>query len=307
MSFPGLTSSRLREHLAPSIATAKGHLKLQRQHVQSTNPTYRSKKHSIGAHELIDLKNMLGMDGTGRYPITSASGTRYIIVFIDYNSNYIRLVPVKSRKSEHLVEAYKTTHTWYKDKGFEAELLRLDNEISKLMITAIKGNNQAYQLASPSDHRTNPAERAIQAVKAHFISVRACTDPSFPKNQWDLLLPHTEFTLNLLRPSKINKNISAYTIMHGHYNFMKHPISIAGSKVLVHDRPMDRGSWDDRGTEGYFINRAPDHYRNYKCYIPTTNAIRISNTVEFFPNCITTPVWKYWVTHMDAGRRAAIP
>ena len=79
----------------------------------------------------------------------------------------------------------------------------------------------------------------MQAAKAHFISIRACTDQSFPKNQWDLLMPHTEFTLNLLRPSKINKDISAHTIMHGHCDSMKHPISIAGTKVLVHDRPMD--------------------------------------------------------------------
>ena len=263
MSFPGLTATRIREHLSPRVETAKGHLRLQRQHVQSTNPNYKSKKHLIGTHEIIDLKNLLGMDGTGRYPITSASGMQCMIIFIDYNSNHIKIVPVKSRKSEHLVEAYKKTHEWFKEKGFEAQLLRLDNEISKLMIQAIKENNQDYQLASPSDHRTNPAERAIQAVKAHFISVRACTDESFPKNQWDLLLPHTEFTLNLLRPSKINKDISAYTIMHGHCDFMKHPISIAGTKVLVHDRPMDRGSWDDRGTEGFFINKAPEHYRNY--------------------------------------------
>ena len=78
--------------------------------------------------------------------------------------------------------------------------------------------------------------------------------------------------------------------MHGHYDFMKHPMSIAGTKVLVHDRPMDRGSWADRGTEGFFINKTTEHYRNYKCYIPITNAIRTSNTVEFFPDCTNAPV-----------------
>ena len=282
MSFPGLTTTRIREHLAPSIETAKGHLRLQRQHVQSTTPSHRSKKHFIGTHEITDLKNPLGMDGTGRHPITSASG-------MQCNSNCIIIVPVKSRKSEHLVEAHKGTCEWHKERGFEAQPLRLDNETSKLMIQAIEDNNQDYQLASPSDHRTNPAERAIQAVKAQFISIRACTDKSFPKNQWDLLLPHTEFTLNLLRPSKINKDISAHTIMHGHYDFMKHPTSIAGTKALVHDRPMDRGSWADRGTEGFFIDKTTEHYRNYKCCVPTTNAIRTSNTVEFFPDCTNAP------------------
>ena len=138
--------------------------------------------------------------------------------------------------------------------------------------------NKDYQLASPSDHRVNPPKWATQVVKSHFISVRACTDKSFPKNQWDLLPPH------LLRPSKTNKNISACTILHGHCNFMKHPISIAGTKVVAHDQSVDRGWWDNWGTEG-FINKAPEHHRNCKCFMPATNAIRTSNTVEFFPDC----------------------
>ena len=87
MNFPGLTASRTREHLGPSIETAKGHLRLQQQHVHSTNPNCKSKKHTIGTHEMVDPKNLLGMDGTGRHPITSASGMQCIVIFIDCNSN----------------------------------------------------------------------------------------------------------------------------------------------------------------------------------------------------------------------------
>ena len=75
-----------------------------------------------------------------------------MIVFVDCNSNHIRIVPVKSQKSEHPVEAHKRTHEWCEDGGFEAQPLQLDNETSKLMIQAIKENNQDYQLTSPSDH-----------------------------------------------------------------------------------------------------------------------------------------------------------
>ena len=56
-------------------------------------------------------------------------------------------------------------YEWYKERGFEAQLPRLDNKMSKLMIQAIKGNNQDCQLASPSDHRTNPVERAIEEMR----------------------------------------------------------------------------------------------------------------------------------------------
>ena len=212
-----------------------------------------------------------------------------MLIFIDHNSNHIRIVPIKSRKSEHLVEACKETHAWFKERGFEAELLRLDNEISKLMIQAIKAAGQECQLASPSDHRTNPAERAIQDAKAHFISIRSCCDPSHPKNQWDLPTPHTEFTLNPLRPLKINKNISACSIINDCCDFMKHPISIARTEAVTHDQPMDRGSWADRGTEGFFIDRATEHCRNHKCFIPSTNAVRTSNAAEFFPACYNAP------------------
>lgn len=37
-----------------------------------------------------------------------------------------------------------------------------------------------YQLASPGDHRTNPAEQAIQTSKNHFIAILSGTDEDFP-------------------------------------------------------------------------------------------------------------------------------
>jgi hypothetical protein len=50
-------------------------------------------------------------------------------------------------------------------------LKRLDNEVSKVLIKAIKDKGIDYQLASPKDHQLNPAERAIQTFKNHLISI----------------------------------------------------------------------------------------------------------------------------------------
>ena len=127
------------------------------------------------------------MDMTGCYPITSRQGNKYILIIIDWDTNYIRLIPMKSRKSHCLVSAFEEGYKWFREKRFTSELLKLDNEVSKDLIQAIKNNNLDYQLASPNDHRQNPAERAIQDIKAHFISIRSCTDSSFPANEWDLL------------------------------------------------------------------------------------------------------------------------
>ena len=93
--------------------------------------------------------------------------------------------------------------------------MRLDNEISIDLITAIKEQDLKYELVSPGDHRQNLAERAIQTWKTHFISIRNGIDPSFPQNCWDLLLPLSVFTFNLLRGSRINLRISAYNQVKG--------------------------------------------------------------------------------------------
>ena len=77
----------------------------------------------------------------------------------------------KSRKSQNLVAAFETGYQWFKEQWFSAELLKLDNEISKALIEAIKENKLDYQLASPNDHRQNPAERAIQEMKDAGIDI----------------------------------------------------------------------------------------------------------------------------------------
>ena len=62
--------------------------------------------------------------------------------------------------------------------------------------------NITYQLVPPHNHRANAAERAIQTFTSHFKSILATADPDFPLAQWDLLLPQTNLTLNLLCASR---------------------------------------------------------------------------------------------------------
>merc|ERR1711884_734697 len=124
-SFPGLTSQRVRQYCFNKMETAKGHLKLQRQHVQSTKPTttsIRSIKHTISTH-LIEAKNQLSMDMTGRYPITSRRGNKYILIMVDWDSNYIKLIPLKSRKADTYVAAYQDGYQWFLKHGVQATLL----------------------------------------------------------------------------------------------------------------------------------------------------------------------------------------
>ena len=157
----------------------------------------------------------------------------------DYESNYSNAIPITSRKSCELVRAFTKCYDSLQKNGHTARLLHLDNEVSHELIATIEKNRLAYQLAFPGDHRLNEAERAIQSFKAHFIAIRSGANPDFLKNCWDLLLDYAVLTLNLLRPSRINPKISAYTQIHGAFDFNKTPLSPAGCKVVVHDRIDD--------------------------------------------------------------------
>ena len=60
-------------------------------------------------------------------------------------------------------------------------------------------------------------------------------------------------------------------------------------RVCVHDRPVINGSWVDKGTEGFYVGPAPNHYINYTCYMPKTRAFCSSDTVEFSPHDCKMP------------------
>jgi hypothetical protein len=51
-------------------------------------------------------------------------------------------------------------------------------------------------------------------------------------------------TLNLLRPSQRNPKVSAYTMLEGNFDFNATPLAPPGIKVIIHEKPAQRGSWD---------------------------------------------------------------
>ena len=149
---------------------------------RAPNKDARSKIHNVCVGMIDDMKNMLAMDLPGRYPITSASGNKYVFIMLDCDTNYIRAIPMKSRETGEMIRCYTACYDYFKSRGFTSKLIRLDNEVSTKLIKQIQLDNLDYQLAAPGDHRRNPAERAIQSFKDHFISIRAGTDCEFPKD-----------------------------------------------------------------------------------------------------------------------------
>ena len=176
-----------------SINTSMGHMKMVRQGIQSTTSTdvtdnqsiNLSRKHKVGSNmiKFEELKGLLSVDISGKYPITSVLGNKYIFVLYDYDSNIIIGEPMKSRQKEDIIAAYQTCYKILTKAGIHPILQRLDNEISDDLIQTIENNGLTYQIASPGDHRINPAEKAIQIYKDHYIAGMSGADPLLPTNQ----------------------------------------------------------------------------------------------------------------------------
>ena len=111
-TWPGITVQSVRKHLKKSEITTLGHQKLIRQNICPTHKKPRSKVHDVGVvivdtNEMDEtMKNMVAMDLPGRFPITSASGHKYIfIMYFRYNLNTIMIQFLYLKKFKRVVSS----------------------------------------------------------------------------------------------------------------------------------------------------------------------------------------------------------
>ena len=99
-TWPNLTSELINKHLTPSMETAKGHMHQTRKNLKSTNmqdpktPEQQTIKLLVQRTNtvftnIIDQKRKIATELTGKFPITSNGGNKYLFVLYDYDSNYI--------------------------------------------------------------------------------------------------------------------------------------------------------------------------------------------------------------------------
>ena len=120
-------------------------------------------------------------------------------------------------------------------------LQQLNHETSDNLIQAMEQNRLKHELAPPANHQSNPAEQVIQKFKSHFISVLNGVDKGFPKIAWDYLIPQTNMALNMICRCGIKPAHSAYSYVHGLYDFDAHPLAPLRCRAIVHQRATGRG------------------------------------------------------------------
>ena len=302
ITWPGITNINFEKTLVATTPSAKGHLDQERQNLQSTKTTIQQFDEdqnptptSIKTNECMSLilpfnaKTTSYTDLTGRFPYKSTSGNEYLYVMYDYDSNAIMALPIKNRQAKTLTTAWNTLQQNFTRTGHTIKHFVMDNEISFELRTALKKYNYTFELTPPHMHRRNAAERAIRTYKSHLLAGIATCHPDFPLTEWDRLIDQCNLTINLLRTSRINPNLSAYAYLNGNFDFNAHPLAPPGTKVVIHKKPNDRTSWQYHGTEAWYIGPSLEHYRCFKCFIPATGAIINTDTVKMIPHMVPIP------------------
>ncbi len=130
---------------------------------------------------MYDIGETVFSDQTGRFPMQSQQGNKYIMVMVKIDSNAILVKPINSRNNHELARAYRVLMTRLQHAGIVPKKHILNNKVSEAMKTIIKDNyKMAMELIPPGCHRRNAAEVAIQNFKAHFLSVLAGAAEDFP-------------------------------------------------------------------------------------------------------------------------------
>ena len=109
-SWPGLTTAAVRKHLPKSEATTKGHLDQTRKNLRSTKITEEPETDPIQEPNnqptqqlfaTIESTGKIYTDQTGRFPVTSSQGNKYILLLYDYDTNAILTEPINIERHQN--------------------------------------------------------------------------------------------------------------------------------------------------------------------------------------------------------------
>jgi hypothetical protein len=75
---------------------------------------------------IIKIYGMLFSNQSGRFPITSYRGNKYIVIFYIYDDNFNNSVLIKSWSKEELLRAYQLVYAYLTARGFRPQLHKMD-------------------------------------------------------------------------------------------------------------------------------------------------------------------------------------
>ncbi|XP_016165244.1 uncharacterized protein LOC107607858 [Arachis ipaensis] len=203
----------------------------------------------------------------GPSPITSVSGFRYYIIFIDAKIRYTCLYLLQN-KSQAL-QAFVQYKLLIENKtGQKIKTLQTDNDkeyTSQAFTKFLIENGIAHRLSCPYTHEQNgKAERKHRHVIETALTL--LSQASIPLKFWDEACLTATHLINLL-PSATTQYISPYELLNNRapdYRFLK----IFGCSCFPQLRPYQPHKFDFKTHKYLFLGYSP-HHKGYKCLCPS--------------------------------------
>ena len=113
-----------------------------------------------------------------------------------------------SQNDESMVADYKDVYGYLEARGHKPQLNVTDNKCSTVVYNYMTTQNVDWQLMEPNNHQVNDVEHVIRTFTHHFLARLATINSIFPIQLWYHLLLQTELTLNLIRQSTLDPDMS---------------------------------------------------------------------------------------------------
>ena len=190
---------------------------------------------------------------------------------------------MKSREDASMVEAFTSVYTELETAGHKPKLHVLDNECSRAVQKFPSKKGTARQNVEAHNYRVNAVEPAVKTAKYHIIAHIATLDHQCTIQLWSKMLPQMQDTLNMLRTSQNNNNLTAYEKLNGKFDWNQTPIASLGTRGMLFIHPDSRNTFAPHCDEAFTVERARHHYPLLEFYVPTTRGYRISGTFRLDP------------------------
>ena len=173
------------------MATAKGHMHQTRKNINSTKQQEKIRQEEIPMTPLAQWNKTfstksinhtieINTDLTGKYPVTSNRGNKYLFILYEYDRNSILIHPAKAILDSNFSWVFKYLHENLLIRGIKPAYTRLYNKYSTAFQREPKSKDTKFQIEPPGMHSRNTAERATIAFNYQFIAELCSTDPYHP-------------------------------------------------------------------------------------------------------------------------------
>ena len=163
-----------------------------------------------------------------------------MLILYAYDTNENLVEPIKTRSDADMLRAYDVLY-----------------DTIKIVV----------QLAPTHSHRINSAELAIRTSKNNFVTGLAPVDNNFPMYLFFRIVKQSEISINLLRTPRTNPRLSAYAQILGKFYFIETPMAPPGTRIIAHEKPVQRETWSRHGVVGWYIGPVLEPYRCYKVFV----------------------------------------